>query len=134
MEISILIILVLLILILFNRYQSKSVGIHLDEDSFNIPGIFGLRVNYSDIYLIDMISEMPDIEIRTNGYYFRSVCKGYFILKDIGNAYLNLNLKYPPYIRIVLENNACIFINLNTEKDSTELFDNLVHMTLKSKQ
>ncbi len=131
MEISILIILVLLILILFNRYQSKSAGIRLDEDGFNIPGILGLRVNYRDIYLIDMVSEIPKIGMRTNGYYFRSVCKGYFILKNIGNAYLNLNLKYPPYIRIVLENNACIFINLNTEKDTTELFDNLVHMTLK---
>ena len=62
-----------------------------------------------------------------------SVCKGYFILENIGNAYLNLNLKYPPYIRIVLENDTCIFINLNNEKDTTELYDNLVHMTLKNK-
>jgi hypothetical protein len=79
MEISILIILILLILILFNRYQSKSVGINLDEDGFNIPGIFGLRVNYRDIYQIDMISEIPEIGMRTNGYYFRSVCKGFYI-------------------------------------------------------
>jgi hypothetical protein len=131
MEISILIILVLLILILFNRYQSKSVGINLDEDSFSIPGIFGLRVNYRDIYMIDMVSKISEIGMRTNGYYFRGVCKGYFVLEDIGNAYLNLNLKYPPYIRIVLENKACIFINLNNEKGTTELFDKLVHMTLK---
>jgi len=133
MEISIIIVILLLILILFNRYQGKNTGINLYEDYFDISGMFGLTVNYRDIFNIDIVSEMPNIGMRTYGYYFMSVCKGYFIVKDIGNAYLNLNLKYPPYIRIILENDACIFINLNNEKDTRELFDNLVHITLKNK-
>ena len=129
MEISIIIVILLLILILFNRYQGKNTGINLYEDYFDISGMFGLTVNYRDIFNIDIVSEMPNIGMRTYGYYFMSVCKGYFIVKDIGNAYLNLNLKYPPYIRILLKENGYIFINLSTEKDTTELYDNLLlHM------
>src|ERR1035437_2410919 len=120
MEISIIIvIIILLILILFNRYQGRRTGIILYEDYLNIPGMFGLTVDYRNIFNIDIVTEMPNIGMRTYGYYFISVCKGYFIIEDIGNAYLNLNLKYAPYIRIILENNACIFINLNNEKDTT---------------
>jgi len=133
MEITILIVLVLLILILFNRYQGKSTGIILYEDYFDISGMYGLAVNYRNIFQIDIVSEMPNIGMRTNGYYFMRICKGYFMLEGTGNSYLNLNLKYPPYIRIKLENDAYIFINLNNEKDTIELFDNLVHMTLKNK-
>lgn len=133
MEITILIILILLIFILYSRYKGKSTGVNLYEDYFDISGMFGLTVNYKSVFQIDIVSEMPNIGIRTNGYYFMSVCRGYFILKDIGNAYLNLNLNSPPFIRIILENDTYIFINLNNEKDTIELFDNLVHMTLKNK-
>jgi len=128
MEITILIILILLIFILYSRYKGKSTGVNLYEDYFDISGMFGLTVNYKSVFQIDIVSEMPNIGIRTNGYYFMSVCRGYFILKDIGNAYLNLNLNSPPFIRIILENDTYIFINLNNEKETTELFDNLVHM------
>lgn len=133
MEISIFIVLIVLILVLIYLYQGKSNGIILYEEYLDITGMYGLLVNYRNIFQIDLISEMPEIGIRTNGYYFRSVCKGYFIVKDFGDAYLNLNLKYPPYIRIILKNDTCIFINLNVEKDTTELFENLVHRTLKNK-
>ena len=46
---------------------------------------------------------------------------------------LNLNLKYPPYIRIILQNGGYIFINQNNEEGTTELFDNIVHMTFKNR-
>ena len=131
MEVSIIIVIILLILILLNRYQGKSPGIILYEDYFNISGMYGLTVNYRDISNIEIVSEMPNIGIRTFGYNFMSVCKGYFILENIGKAYLNLNLKNPPFIRIILENDACIFINLNNKKETTELFDNLTHLSFK---
>jgi len=120
-------------LILLNRFQDKSSGIILFDDYFDISGMFGLSITYENIFQIDIVSEMPDIGMRTNGYYFMSICKGYFILEYIGNAYLNLNLKYPPYIRIILENDTFIFINFNNEKDTTELYDNLVRLTLDNK-
>jgi hypothetical protein len=131
MEISILIL--VLIIFLFNRYLSNGTNIKLHEDDFDISGIYGLTISYEDIYLIDIISNMPEIGVRTYGFYFMSICKGYFNIKDVGNAYLNLNLKHPPYIKIILKNDYYIFINLSTEKDTKELFDNLVHMTLKNK-
>jgi hypothetical protein len=129
MELSISILILFLIIYLFNRYlKNNDNGIKLYEDNFTISGMYGLTINYKDICQIDMIFDIPEIGMRTNGYYLNSVCKGYFILKDIGNVYLNLNLKYPPYIRILLENDGYIFINLSNEKDTTELYDNLLHV------
>jgi len=133
MEITIPIVIILLFLIIFNRFKGKGSGIILYEDYFDISGMCGLTVSYENIFQIDIVSELPNIGIKTYGYYFMGVCKGYFILEDIGNAYLNLNLKCSLFIRIILENDTCIFINLNSEKDTTELYDNLVHMKFKNK-
>jgi len=131
MEVTISILILLLIIFLYNSYLSdnNNNGIKLNDDNFTISGMYGLTINYIDIYQIDIISVMPEIGMKTNGYYFMNVCKGYFSLNDIGNVYLNLNLKYPPYIRILLKENGYFFINLSTEKDTTELYDNLLlHM------
>ena len=66
MEIQILIVIILLILILLNRYKAKSTGNILYEDYFDISGMFGLTVNYENIFQIDIVSEMPNIGMRTN--------------------------------------------------------------------
>jgi len=115
----------LLIVILFNLYQSKSARINLYKDNFEILGSFGESINYEDIRKIDTISVMPKIGTRTNGFCLLSIAKGYFDLQGIGNAYLNLNLKYPPYIRIILKDNEYHFFNLSNAEETKKIFKRL---------
>ena len=64
--------------------------------------MYSKSINYSQIVRIDTMSFIPKSEERTNGSYFMGKSKGYFKLLNIGSAYLNLNRKYPPFIRIIL--------------------------------
>jgi hypothetical protein len=128
MEITIPIMLLLLFIFL---YLGRRLKINLYEQNFVVLGICGLSINYKDIYQIDIVTEIPEIGMRNYGYYFINIYKGYFIIENIGNVYLNLNLKNPPYIRIKLENGSCLFINLGDEKETKELCDNLVYMKFK---
>jgi hypothetical protein len=75
---------VLAIVVLFNLYQYQSVRITLKENQFEISGEYGFSVNYSDIVVFDTISQMPGIEMRTNGFALGKVCKGNFRLTNTG--------------------------------------------------
>jgi hypothetical protein len=43
----------------------------------------------------------------------------------MGIAYLNLNQKYPPFIRIIAKNNEYLFLNFSDAKETTKLFKNI---------
>jgi hypothetical protein len=75
---------VLAIVVLFNLYQYQSVRITLKENQFEISGEYGFSVNYSYIVVFDTISQMPGIEMRTNGFALGKVCKGNFRLTNTG--------------------------------------------------
>jgi hypothetical protein len=111
-------------------YINKKDDIIANKDNLNISGTYSKSIDYSQIIRIDTISVMPKIELRTDGSSFRSQEKGYFRLKDVGSAYLNLNLKYPPFIRIILRNDNYIFLNLCDAKETKELFKRLKNNTL----
>jgi len=124
---------VVLIAVLFFLYINKNDTITANKDNLNISGIYSKSIDYSQIIKVDTISTIPEIELRTNGSFFRSQAKGYFRLMDVGSAYLNLNLKYPPFIRIILKNNDYFFFNLISPNDTKELFKNIVNKTLENK-
>jgi len=114
-------------------YQGKNDKISVNKYNFKISGAYSKSVNYKEISEIDTISIIPEIEYKTNGYYLMDVAKGHFKLGGIGNAYLNLRLKYPPFIKIRLKNNDYIFFNLNVPNDTKELFKNIENKTLENK-
>jgi hypothetical protein len=123
---------VIVIAILSFFYTIKNDDIKANKDNLVISGIYGKSINYSQIIKIDTISVIPEIESRTNGSYLMSQAKGHFRLYDVGSAYLNLNLKYPPFIRIILRNDNYIFLNLCDAKKTLELFKNIEKKTLKN--
>lgn len=112
-------------------YTIKNDDIIVNKDNLVISGIYSKSIDYSQIIGIDTISAMPAIAARTNGSFFMNQAKGYFRLIDVGSAYLNLNLKYPPFIRIILKNNNYIFINLCDSKETKELFKKIENETFK---
>jgi len=118
---------------MFFLYTIKNDGITINKDTLDISGVYSKSIDYSQIIKIDTISTVPEIEIRTDGSFFMNQAKGYFRLKDVGGAYLNLNLKYPPFIRLVLRNDTYIFINLSESKETTELFKKIENRILKNK-
>lgn len=122
-----------IILIVSFYFTERNEHIVTNKYNLDIPGIYSKSIDYSQIIKIDTISTIPNIELKTNGSFSRNRAKGYFRLKDVGSAYLNLNLKYPPFIRIVLRDESYVFINSADSKETIELFRNIENRTLKNK-
>ncbi|HJV77465.1 MAG TPA: hypothetical protein VJ602_03715 [Paludibacter sp.] len=109
----------------FIYYESRPITIDMEENQFKISGEYGFPVNYNDISAIDTVSQMPNIEMRTNGIGTGSVCKGYFRLSELGNATLFINFKVSPFVKLVLKNGRLIYFNLKDRQSTIETFEKI---------
>jgi len=124
---------VLVIIALFTLYQYQPEKITLKENQFEISGEYGLPVNYSDIVVFDTISQMPGIEMRTNGFTLGKVSKGNFRLTNIGSAILFINYNVSPFVQVALKNGQVIYFNLKDRQSTIDIFDRIKSMK-KQKQ
>ena len=106
-------------------YGYQPVKIDLKDAELKISGIYGSTINYSDIIAIDTISQMPKIEMKTNGFALGKVCKGNFSLKEIGGATLFINYNVSPFVRLVQKNGSAIFFNLKDHQSTIETFEKI---------
>jgi hypothetical protein len=109
----------------FNYYGSMPTKINLKENQFEITGIYGLSINYSDISAIDTLKQMPPIEMRTDGLALGKVCKGYFTLKEIGGATLFINFNVSPFVQLVQKNGRVFYFNLKDHQSTIEAFEKI---------
>jgi len=116
---------VIAITIAFNIYEYQSAKIELHEKYFEITGIYGFPINYNDISSIDTISQLPNIETKTNGFAAGKVCKGYFRLTNVGNASLFINFSVSPFVQMVLKNGRVVYFNLKDRQSTIETFDKI---------
>jgi hypothetical protein len=121
----ILIAIVGVIIFCSNYYSSLPTKIDMKETRFEISGEYGFPVNYNDISAIDTISQMPNIEIRTDGFGTESVCKGAFKLSELGNATLFVNFEVSPFVKLVLKNGRLIYFNLKDRQSTIETFERI---------
>jgi len=117
--------LILLIIALFSLYQYQPTKIDLQENQFKIVGAYGFTANYRDIVAIDTLGQMPGIEMKTNGFAFGKVCKGYFRLTNIGSAILFINFNVSPFVQVVLKNKSVVYFNLKDRPSTIEAFDRM---------
>ena len=106
----------------FIYYGSRPITIDMKETQFEITGEYGFLINYNDISAIDTISQMPNIETKTDGFGAGNVCKGYFKLTNIGGACLFINFSVSPFVQLVLKNGRVIFFNLKDRQSTIETF------------
>jgi hypothetical protein len=78
----------------------KDTKLEFSDSSFAIKGMYGMNVDYSKIILIDTISSLPKIKVRTNGYALGKTLKGNFKLYDQTKVKLFVEEGIPPYIHI----------------------------------
>jgi hypothetical protein len=103
-------------------YSSLPTKIDMKETQLEISGGYGFSINYNDISTIDTICQMPNIEMRTNGFASGKVCKGYFRLTNIGSASLFIDFGVSPFVQLVLKNGRVIFFNLKDRRSTIETF------------
>ena len=122
-----IIVLIIVIVVAFGNlyYDFLPTKINMKETQFEINGAYGFSINYSDISAIDTISQMPNIETRTNGFASGKVCKGYFRLTNIGSASLFIDFGVSPFVQLVLKNGRVIFLNIKDRQSTIETFEKI---------
>lgn len=51
------------------------------EETFEISGVYGDHWDYENITQVELLEEMPEVLIRTNGYGMQTLSKGHFKVK-----------------------------------------------------
>ena len=98
----------------------------INDDTLTIGGMYGFTIAKGEIDTIYMaqLSELPKIEMRTNGYNDGQILKGNFRLKDWGGCKLFVHDTKAPVIVIKREGKYTI-LNLYDAEATKKLYDEL---------
>ncbi|RKQ33448.1 DUF3784 domain-containing protein [Oceanobacillus halophilus] len=88
----------------------------INEEQIEITGPYGIEFKIEEIQEIELIEDIPEINLRTNGYAFGERLIGNFDLEEYGGGKLYIHGENKPYLLIDL-NETYFIIN---SKDSTE--------------
>jgi hypothetical protein len=86
---------------------------------------------YGDVYTwesinsVELMEELPTIEIRTNGSALGSNLKGHFKTRELGSVKLFVNTQKPPFIYFRKDDGVTIF-NLNNAEETQEIFKEIL--------
>lgn len=93
-------------------------------DELQISGSYGVEWNISEITNVELVEQLPKVQMRTNGYSLGDRLKGRFRLDGLGNGRLFLYLDKPPLI-FIEKGDDYIFINSKDETQTQQWFDAL---------
>ena len=115
-------------MLLFPRTEANEITI--EENMVYINGDYGINFPIANIDSLQWETTAPKISERTNGYRSGKREKGYFILSNGQKAWLLLENRSEPYIRIVFKGllppkDMVLLVNTNDEAESRALFDDL---------
>ena len=105
------------------KMESK---VTIDENGLTINGMYGFTIekeNIDTIYMA-MMSELPKVKMRTNGYNDGEVAKGNFRLEEWGACKLFIHNAKEPVIVIKSEGKYTI-LNLYETEATKKLYDEL---------
>ncbi|MEJ2613819.1 MAG: PH domain-containing protein [Ignavibacteriaceae bacterium] len=101
------------------------------KESLEIKGSYGAQIKYNDIYRVDTLTQLPSVELRTDGFSFKNYRKGNFKLSIIGDAKLFVNTAVPLFVQLTLKNKEIIFINMKDYLSTEELYSELEAKIIK---
>src|SRR5690606_13530263 len=90
-------------------YSLQDNFLEVNENSIKIEGDYGIEILKNDIKSIELVNELPEISIKTNGFALEKVKKGHFKTKNGEKVRLLINTINPPFIYITSSNNEKIY-------------------------
>ena len=105
--------------------SNKPAEYFIQDDTLRISGQYGEEIKLSDIVGITIEEQIPEIQFKINGSDLGNKKKGYFKLKDIGQAKLFVDTQKSPFIFINVKTGLRI---LNTDEPAAtkELYEKLL--------
>ena len=104
-------------------WNALPAGIELQSGQVTISGAYGTSFKYVDIEQVQLLEELPEISLRTNGISLGPINKGHFQLDNGSSVLLFLR---PPFIHITFQSEGKpIIINSGDPVSTHELFQEL---------
>ena len=80
---------------------------------------------------VELSNELPTIKMRTNGFSFGNIKKGFFNLDKFGKSRLLIHSDLFPYLILTKNNGDKIIINFKDKIETEKSFDNIKTMINK---
>ncbi|HQA08544.1 MAG TPA: DUF3784 domain-containing protein [Syntrophomonadaceae bacterium] len=107
-------------------WNAIPANIEMEEEQVTISGAYGTSFKYADIDQVQLLEELPEISLRTNGISLGPINKGHFKLEDGGSVLLFLRNGKPPFIHITFNSDQKpIIINAGNPESTNQLFQEL---------
>jgi hypothetical protein len=115
-------------LITYGFIPSKTI---YGDDTIRFSGMYGFEISISDIENIELSDKLPTIKIRTNGFSFGNVKKGFFNLDKYGKSRLLIHSDLAPYLILSKNNGNKIIINFKDRIETEKTYDKIKTMINK---
>jgi hypothetical protein len=106
-------------------FSSQSTKVTVLEEGIEIHGMYGDVYAWESMSNVELITELPTIELRTNGSALGSNLKGHFRTTELGSVKLFVDTSKPPFIYIETDEGNIIF-NLENDKETQEIFKEII--------
>lgn len=106
-------------------FSSRSTVVNVLEEGVEIKGMYGDVFTWESIGDVELIDELPNIEMRTNGSALGSKLKGHFRTTEYGSVKLFVDVDKSPFIFLETDKGIVIF-NLDNEKETEEIYREIV--------
>ena len=109
-------------LIAYGYIPSK---VFFDNGNIKFSGMYGFEMNVSEIDNVELSDTIPTILLRTNGFSFGTVNKGFFNLDKLGKTRLLIHSHNTPFLIISKGNTERIIINFKDKSKTEQLFEEI---------
>ncbi len=103
-------------------YGIRAPHMEMKDHVLTISGMYGLS---EPVEQMKLLSVLPKIKMKTNGFNFGEVRKGNFNLEDIGSCKLFLQSSQGPFILIRTTSETQIIINAKLPKETKTLYERM---------
>lgn len=96
----------------------------LENQTAHFKGIYGEDLKQSEIASVELVTQLPKIRLKTNGFALGEINKGYFRTADGETVKLLLNAKNKPYIFLTKSNGKKLYFSAK-EKSNKEIVEEM---------
>jgi len=115
-------------LITYGFIPSKTI---YGNDTIRFSGMYGFEISIGEIENVELTDEFPTIKIRTNGFSFGNIKKGFFNLDKFGKSRLLIHSDLAPYLILTKNNGDKIIINFKEKIETEKMYEKI--KTLKDR-
>ena len=101
----------------------KENTVSIKNDTIEISGSYGENLKIKDIKSVELLTELPNIKTKTNGFSLETIKKGYFKTDSGEKVKLIINSKNNLLVLIITKSGEKIFYNSKEEKHTLNVYN-----------